>query len=204
MTASDADIFEQFRDGDGAAFEALVERYHPRLTRFAMQSFGDPALADDLVQETFVAVYTARASFDPSFAFSTWVWTILLNLCRRERRRRRTRNRTQAAASEGLRRRSLLCDHGLAGVDARDEAEHLRRWLDELPPPQADALRLRFFAELSFDEIAAAMDSSVSGAKNRVRKGLVALSAMMKVPGGRLAGETQIGEPVAGSPGNDM
>ena len=61
-----------------------------------------------------------------------------------------------------------------------DEARRLRERLATLPAPQADALRLRFFAELSFDEIAAAMDSSVSGAKARVRKGLTALSEQLR------------------------
>ena len=52
--------------------------------------------------------------------------------------------------------------------------------LNELPEPQGDALRLRFFGGLKFSEIAEAMNSSVSGAKRRVQNGLLALAEKLK------------------------
>jgi RNA polymerase sigma-70 factor, ECF subfamily len=178
-TLTDADVLAAVQAGDRAAFELIVERYRPRLTRFARQSMGDLGVADDLVQETFVAVYAARDTFDRSFAFSTWVWTILLNLCRRELRRRSSLERTWARAADSLRTRDDPESSG-ERLEREEEASRLRQLLDELPVAQADALRLRFFAELSFDEIASAMGSSVSGAKVRVRKGLEGLAGRLR------------------------
>jgi RNA polymerase sigma-70 factor, ECF subfamily len=177
-TLADADVLAAVRDGDRASFDVIVARYRPRLTRFARQALGDAGAADDLVQETFVAVYAARDTFDRSFAFSTWVWTILLNLCRRERRRRTSLERTWAGAADSLRSRENTESSG-ERLEREEQAAQLRQLLDELPIPQADALRLRFFAELPFDEIASAMGSSVSGAKVRVRKGLETLAARL-------------------------
>jgi len=178
-TLTDADVLAAVQAGERAAFELIVERYRPRLTRFARQSMGDGSVADDLVQETFVAVYTARDTFDRSFAFSTWVWTILLNLCRRELRRRSSLERTWARAADSLRTREDAESSG-ERLEREEEASRLRQLLEELPVAQADALRLRFFGELSFEEIASAMGSSVSGAKVRVRKGLETLASRLR------------------------
>lgn len=178
-TIADADLLAAVQAGNAAAFELIVERYRPRLTRFARQSMGDRELADDLVQETFIAVYAARDTFDRSFAFSTWVWTILLNLCRREARRQRSVARTWARAADSAKSRADR-ESSDAPVEREEESTRLREILDELPAAQGDALRLRFFAELPFDEIASAMGSSVSGAKVRVRKGLEAMAARLR------------------------
>ncbi len=179
MTPSDAEILAELKGGNPAALGLLIDRYRPRLLRFAARSTGDAAIAEDLVQETFAAVHSACGSYDEHFAVSTWIWTILLNLCRRHRRgelsRQRTRKRWLAAAPS-----SVQPDTALEELVRDEESRRLRTLLAELPAPQADALRLRFFAELSFDEIADAMNSSVSGAKVRVRKGLLALSERIR------------------------
>lgn len=180
MPCTDAELLASANRGDSLAFAELVGRYRDRLLRFAVRSTGDLSIAEDLVQDTFAAVHSAIASYDPRFAVSTWVWTILLNLCRRHRRGQRSRDRKHSAWAES----AMLCRHAPdTALDAlvRDEqSRQLRNQLAQLPAPQADALRLRFFAELSFDEIAAAMDSSVSGAKVRVRKGLTALAEQLR------------------------
>ncbi len=188
---SDAELMASAKQGDGLAFAELVGRYRPRLLRFAARSTGDLALAEDLVQDAFAAIHVALASYDSRFAVSTWVWTILLNLCRKHRRGVRSRQRLHAAWARREPGRRPAVDTALDELVRDDEARRLRDRLALLPAPQADALRLRFFAELSFDEIAAAMNSSVSGAKVRVRKGLQALSEQLKrdeaapaIPGG--------------------
>jgi RNA polymerase sigma-70 factor (ECF subfamily) len=181
MSPSDSDLLQLVRTGRSDAFDVLVDRYRPRLLRFATQMFGESAIAEDLVQETFAAVFTARDSFNPAFAFSTWIWTILLNVCRRERRRRRTHQRTCTEAAK-LRDVSVAHDASTE-YERREDAARLRTLLEELPAAQADALRLRFFGGLSFDEVALAMDSSVSGAKVRVRKGLTAMASRLRAEG---------------------
>ncbi len=180
MPRSDADLLASAHRGDSPAFAELVGRYRGRLLRFAVKSTGDLTLAEDLVQDTFAAVHSAAGSYDPRFAVSTWVWTILLNLCRRHRRGARSRERTHAAWAELSRRRVHSEDTALDELVRDEQTRQLRSHLERLPAPQADALRLRFFAELSFDEIAAAMNSSVSGAKVRVRKGLTALAEQLR------------------------
>ncbi|HVJ69748.1 MAG TPA: RNA polymerase sigma factor [Caulifigura sp.] len=180
MSQSDAELLDAVHRGDSSAFAEIVSRYRPRLLRFSVRSTGDVACAEDLVQETFAAVHAASSSYDPRFAVSTWIWTILLNLCRRHRRGERSRERLHSAWAAQAGDRQQPVDTALDELVRDEESRRLREHLSRLPVAQADALRLRFFAELSFDEIAAAMNSSVSGAKVRVRKGLTALAEQLR------------------------
>lgn len=158
--------------GDHASFAELVDRFRPRLLRFSRSSLRDSQLAEDVVQETFLAIYQSRHTYNPVFAVSTWVWTILLNLVRRTRERMARRQQREAALLEIRPTRSDSI--------ATDDREQLDHWLSLIPDAEADALRLRFWGELSFDQIAASMESSVSGAKLRVKNGLERLSELAR------------------------
>lgn len=171
VMTDDRQLMLQVQAGDHARFSELVDRFRARLVRFATSSLNDRQIAEDLAQETFLAVYQARHTYNPDFAFSTWIWTIHLNLVRRERVRRSRRVEREAIAGE--RRPS----HWQPWTEER---EQLDRWLSQIPEAEADALRLRFFGELSFEEIALSMDSSLSGAKLRVRNGLQRLSELAR------------------------
>lgn len=189
MSCDDARIMELVKRGQLAPFDELVSRYRSVLIRVAESKLGDRTLAEDLVQETFLAVYAARESFNPQFSFRTWLWTILLNLCRRHLRRCQRRPRTTALSqAEGVPGHPAVEDESPSGLDrilAVEQSELLHACLDAMPEPQADALRLRFFGGLKFQEIADAMNCSLNGAKQRVRNGLVALA-------GRMGGEESI------------
>ena len=172
MANRDQELMLQVQAGDDVPFAELVDRFRPRLLRFAQSSLRDEQLAEDVVQETFLAVFQSRHTYNPSFAFSTWVWTILLNLVRRTRERL-TKRRVRELASGEVRPTPSLSH-------SAEDREQLDHWLSLIPEAEADALRLRFFGELSYDEIAASMECSVSGAKLRVRHGLERLSELAR------------------------
>lgn len=176
---------QQVQRGQFTLFEELVRRYRGALRRVAESKLGDSSSAEDAVQETFLAVFAARATYDPRFSFRTWLWTILLNRCRRHRKREgRRRLEIPLSACRERECSDLVdpsADHaGLARLLAVERKERLHALLDELPEPQADALRLRFFGGLKFQEIADAMESSLGGAKLRVRLGLTALANLLR------------------------
>lgn len=178
---SDRDIMLQVQNGRTGAFARLVSRYQDRLTRFAVSKLRDHQLAEDLVQETFLAAYRARASYSPEFAFTTWIWTILLNLSRRTHRRQAQHAAQLVAyARENPLWTSADSDQ-LEQLISSEQQARVHIWLDQIPEDEADALRLRFLGGLKFEEIALAMDSSVSGAKVRVKRGLLRLATMLRV-----------------------
>lgn len=186
MAADDAMIMQAVQQGDFEQFEILVERYRLPLMRVASSKLGNTAWAEDVVQETFLAVFAARHTYNPQFAFRTWLWTILLNLCRRQLKRHH--NQPQQTPHSQLPSHSparkppepVEWETGLSRLLQSERRERLTTLLNELPEPQGDALRLRFFGGLKFAEIAEAMDSSLSGAKRRVQTGLLALAEKLQ------------------------
>lgn len=180
-SAGDDELMRRVQQGDQAAFSVLVNRYYQALVRVAAGKLEDREQAEDTVQECFLAAYRARHTFNTQFAFRTWMWTILLNLCRRQYGRRRR--------WESIKRR--LVEWGIrvwspgGGIAERplhtnqvDDREQLERLLRQISDVQADAIRLRFFGELTYNEIAQAMNCSLNTAKWRVKQGLTRLAAL--------------------------
>jgi RNA polymerase sigma-70 factor, ECF subfamily len=178
---TDGEIIECVRAGDVAQFSRLVERYQGPLLALAVNRLGQRDLAEDAVQEAFLCTFKWLDSYDSKFAFRTWLWTILLNQCRRTAERERRLERLQTGfANEAM----SLADGDLLSPECRleiQETDHaLRSALRRLPVVHADAIRLRFFGELKFDAIAQAMGCSLRTAKYRVRDGLVKLGDLLR------------------------
>jgi RNA polymerase sigma-70 factor (ECF subfamily) len=185
VTSDDSQLMRRVQDGEFRCFDVLVERYRPALLRVAAGMLADAALAEDVVQETFLAVFAARHTFNPAFHFRTWLWTILLNFCRRHRAQRGRQPeqfvRSARANSEGPAiTEAQTPETALSALLQRERSEQLQHLLSELPEVQADAIRLRFFAGLTYHEIAQSMGVSLGGAKLRVRAGLTKLSQQFR------------------------
>lgn len=166
-------------------FAELVRRYRPALVRVARGRLGRGDWAEEAVQETFLSAFKSAHTYDERFSFRTWLWTILLNQCRTQLKRR-GRNHVLAWTDAGAGQSLSLDDapHDQLPSPAsllisRERTELIERLLARLPEKEADALRLRFFGELKFQEIADAVSCSLATAKNRVKSGLLKLAAML-------------------------
>ena len=89
----DVRLAEAARNGDRAAFTALVSSHKASLYRLARRFIGNADDAYDVVQDTFISAWLALSGFDSKQSFGPWVRTILLNKCRDFSRRRAVRNR---------------------------------------------------------------------------------------------------------------
>lgn len=197
MALDDAEIMQRVIAGDLRSFDELVRRYREPLLRVAWSKLGHREWAEDVVQEAFLAAFAARETYNPDFAFRTWLWTILLNLCRRQWQRRAKQGQTlhesfQTRADGRCIAEPVSHESGLAHMLATEQRQEVLRLIARLPEPQGDAIRLRFFANMKYDDIAATMDSAVSTAKVRVRNGLVALTQMLRAEENEMFGP---GEP---------
>lgn len=181
----DQELMRRIQAGETGLFAEIVRRYQGPLVRVARSRLGRADWAEDAVQETFLAAFKARNTYRDAYSFRTWLWTILLNKCRRsasgQARQPRVLCWTDETAGVGLAsldeaRSAELAEQPLERVLARERAELLEASLAALPSVQADALRLRFFGGLKFEEIAEAMQCSLGTAKNRVRWGLMRLA----------------------------
>lgn len=86
--AQDLQDMERLAAGQDAGLDSLMERYAPRLLRYALRLLGDEHEAEEVAQEAFVRVYRKHDQFDPKQRFSTWVYAIATNLARDHLRRR--------------------------------------------------------------------------------------------------------------------
>ena len=86
---SDKELMEKVKSDDTSAFSVLVDRYKVRLLNLIYRLLQNRDEAEDILQEAFLRVYRERQSYDPTYAFSTWIYTITLNLCRNELKKRK-------------------------------------------------------------------------------------------------------------------
>lgn len=184
-TTDEASIIAAVLAGDVEKFELLVARYRAALFRLAVSRLGCPETADDAVQETLLCAFKSLHSYDSRFSFRTWLWAILLNQCRRHYQKAQRRQMLMLGGGAADEQAVCLAEPVTDDVEParrliqKEQEELLHRTLKQLPEAQADALRLRFFGELKFHEIAAVMGCSLSSAKNRVRWGLTKMSHLL-------------------------
>ena len=186
-TSSDAALVSAVLAGDREAFVRLVQLYERPLRAAARSRLGRSDWAEDVVQETFLCLLKWLHTYDSQYSFRTWLWTILLNQCTRCAQKRARQKAGSLdwpnLGDEDFSRQDFLASGEASPVEellARESRGNLHALLARLPQAQADALRLRFFGDLKFQEIAAAMECSLTTAKVRVKQGLLQLSAWLR------------------------
>lgn len=180
MKLNDQQIMAEVLSGRTELFDELVHRHRPSMLRAASSKLRNAAVAEEAVQDAFLNAFARRSTFNPQYSFRGWLWTILLNTCRTLARRERSRPDRADGVELAAGNEPASHDDALSRMLHLERNALLAELLDELPEPQADALRLRFFGGLKFEEIAQAMDCSLNGAKQRVRRGLERLSESVR------------------------
>jgi RNA polymerase sigma-70 factor, ECF subfamily len=159
--------------GDREAFRGLVEKYQRGVFHSALRIVRDPDEAEDLAQEAFVKAFANLSRYDPRWAFSTWLMTIVTRTALNALRGRRGR---PSESIEALAEPDQPAEPGAGPRDvaARNEwSDRLRREIDALSGGMRLAFGLRYEDGLSIEEIASATSSTVSAVKvalHRARK----------------------------------
>jgi RNA polymerase sigma-70 factor (ECF subfamily) len=165
----------EVRQNRPGAFERLVERYQGRLLGILSHVVGRVDEAEDLVQDVFLRVYRARATYEPTARFSTWLFTIANNLAMNHLRSRgRHPARVLSASPPGASTSALLPVDQLASPEASasaqmrkaELAEVVRQALDALGEDQKMAVLLNKFEGLAYAEIAQVMGRSEEAVKS--------------------------------------
>ena len=178
----DLDIVVAVLAGDVDQFAHLVHRYQGPLLHLAQNRLGRSDLAEDVVQDTFVCAYKSLHTYKSAFNFRTWLWTILLNQCRRHGQRfaRQPSQTVHPLAEDRIVNASSSSTGPELQAMVNERNQLLQRLLRELSESQADAIRLRFFGQLKYREIADSMQCSLGAAKKRVRQGLETMSNLLR------------------------
>lgn len=160
---------EQARRGDKEAFGKLIEAYQTPVFNLAYRMLGNADEAEQAAQEAFIRAWLRLDSYDPGRKFSTWLLSIASNHCIDLLRKRRT----QLLSLDGpLPAHPALMSDRSAGPEAQaiqDEQQRLvQRLLASLPADYRQTVVLRYWYDLSYEEIAEIMDTSVSAIKSRL------------------------------------
>jgi RNA polymerase sigma-70 factor, ECF subfamily len=158
------------RSGDLSAFDDIVARYHVRLYRFAFRFLQDQSEAEDAVQETFVRAYRALGTYRPDGFFSSWIYRIALNECRRRVRGKRVTMPLEAAEFAGH------SPDPQVAVLSGERNRTLRNAVNGLPEHYRLVMMLFYFEEMSVDQISKTLSVSVSAVKVRLHRGRERLS----------------------------
>jgi len=158
-------LLRQVKNGDMVAFSKLVDRYKERLMNVIFRMLSSQQEAEDIVQETFLRVYQHRDSFDFKHCFSTWIYTIALNLARNELRKRKRFKFFDITDMQGHENEiSVEMDLPSNLPQALDKA------IGGLPDKYKTAFILRDVQELPYDEVAKIMNIPLGTVKSRVNR----------------------------------
>jgi RNA polymerase sigma factor (sigma-70 family) len=180
MTSDEALMLE-FQRGSGAAFEELFVRYREPLYGFFCRRLESRERAEDLAQETFLAVIRASARYEPRALVRTYLYGIALNLVAAERR-------------TGV-RNAVLVEGGseLAANADSDAALWVRRALERLDASEREILMLREYEQLSYSEIAELLRIPVNTVRSRLFRARMALKSWLQ-PEKRVPGSGAVGD----------
>jgi RNA polymerase sigma-70 factor (ECF subfamily) len=154
--------------GDQEAFSCLVEVYQTAVYNLAYRMLGNAVEAEDAAQETFLRAYTRLNTYDPSKKFSSWLLAIASHHCVDRLRRRRWRWLSLDELPPWRWLSSSKRPEEI--VIRREERGEVRQLLDQLPPHYRVAVILRYWHDLSYQEIAEAMETTESAVKSTLHR----------------------------------
>jgi RNA polymerase sigma-70 factor (ECF subfamily) len=175
--AEELALVERCRKGDLAAFETIYRTHSGRLYSVACRMLGNPADAEDLLQEIFLAAHRKLDSFRGESALGTWLYRLATNLCLDYLRSR--------AARAGQITGALDDEPGLADTGSRKLAERtvakmdLERALAQLPEGCRTAFVLHDVEGLEHREVAEMLGIAEGTSKSQVHKARLRLRAML-------------------------
>ncbi len=175
----DQECLGRCRAGDSSAFAELVDRHKEAVYRWIYSWVGRKESAEEMAQDVFLRAYKDLGNFRGDSKFSTWLHQIAFNRCR-DHWRSRQRKPESLGEEEFLAKVESPRSSAEATAAARQEAEALRSAMAELPDIYREALSLRFFGDLPYEEIAALLGENLSTAKMRVMRGLAQLRRKWK------------------------
>lgn len=159
-------LLERARQGDRAAVEALVERHQDSIYSIAMTFTRDPHQAEDLAQEAWIRILKGLPGFRGDSRFTTWMYRVVMNTFLNAARSLEVELREPAVPRDELSR----TETGLAVQAA----------VRNLPDEFRSVVALRFIADLSYSEIAAALGIPLGTVQSRLSRGLERLSAELR------------------------
>jgi RNA polymerase sigma-70 factor (ECF subfamily) len=191
---SDEQLLLRYTQGDTPALEELIARYRRELFHFLVRFLGDPNLADDVFQETFLQVHVSAGGFDPGRRLKPWLFTIAANKARDALRSRQRRSAAplDAEIAGGQADATRFVDLMPSKISAPDlELENrqtgqlVRRIVQQMPENLRTVLLLSYFQEFPYKEIAEILEVPLGTVKSRLHVAVKEFARRWKAVSGK-------------------
>jgi RNA polymerase sigma-70 factor, ECF subfamily len=193
---TDAELLVRLRAGDELAFVTLVRRHHAAMLRLAACYVPNAAVAEEVVQDTWLGVLRGISGFEGRSSIQTWLFRILVNRARTtgERERRSVAIGDAGPAVDGSRFDATghwavppahWADDADERVDAAKLAGRLRSAIGELPERQREVVTLRDVEGLSSEEVCSVLDISEGNQRVLLHRGRSRLRQALETEFGR-------------------
>lgn len=169
MEDEDATLMCRTRDGDAAAFAELFTRWRVPMVRFAVRYTGDQARGEELAQDVFLKIYGARARYEPREPFRAYIFKVATNHCLNAVTRAEHRH-GKVSVDDGAIPLPAPRTDPEALLDAATMQQRVRRAVAGLPERQRVALLLQKEDGLGYQEIADALETTVSAVKSMLNR----------------------------------
>jgi RNA polymerase sigma factor (sigma-70 family) len=154
--ATEKERIARARAGNGEAWGELYRQYAPAIFRFCRRAMPTREDAEDATMDIFIKVRQKLSQYDSSRSFSAWLYTVAANHCWDLLRRRKGRQDLETGEIE-----NMPLEHPDPGqleqLIERRTSQEVRRALDQLPARARMALVLRYYADMSYDDVAATL-----------------------------------------------
>lgn len=182
---TERDAIARMQRGDINGLAVLVARYQEKAVQTATLITRDAALAEDVVQSTFIRIYKRIHQFDSERPFEPWFMRSVVNAAIRAAQKRDRTLSLQAPIAESLTFEDLLADSAdspLQQLEAAEQRDRIRDALDALSPEQRAAVVMRYFLDMSEADMASETNTPKGTIKWRLYQARRRLRALL---GGR-------------------
>lgn len=184
---ADATLVEKMRAGDEAAFREIVRRYHDRLLRLAESTVGSRAVAQEVTQDTWLAVLRGVDRFEGRSSFKTWLFNILINRARSAiHKESRAGRPDESVSDERFDNNGAWASPPEPWTDrvddrliANDFAVRLRTLLPQLPEQQRAVITLRDVEGVSSEDVTRLLGVSEGNQRVLLHRGRARLRALL-------------------------
>jgi RNA polymerase sigma-70 factor (ECF subfamily) len=181
LERKDEEVAIQVQKGDIESFRILVERYEPKMTRYAKRFFFDGDEGKDLVQEVFIKAYVNIQSFDASRRFSPWIYRIAHNeFVNNIKKRQKERENVSLFDFDLLFPHLVAKETADDGFNKAEVKKMLDHSLGQLNAKYREPLVLYYFEDMDYREIADILHIPISTVGVRLQRGRAMLKKIVK------------------------
>ncbi|PWA10028.1 RNA polymerase sigma factor [Pueribacillus theae] len=175
---TDEELLEQMANGNQAAFEALIHRYHSPLFSYLERKLHDPQKAEDFTQETFLKLIRQLKAKKQPNNLKPWLYQVATNLCRDYWKSAFFRSEKQELdrIPEPKDSKTSIIEI----YEKQEERKEILASLSQLSETQKEIVLLRFYQDLKYKEIAAALDLPIGTVKSNLFHALKKLKTSLK------------------------